>query len=48
MLASVLEANASKIMFGLETMVSKELKSASTKTFLRVIVFNKNINSIYD
>ena len=49
MLAAVLEANASKNIFGLETMVGKEMKSTSMKTaFLRVIVFNKNINSICD
>ena len=49
MLATVLEANVSNNIFGLEIMVGKEMKSASTKkTFLRVIVFNRNINSICD
>ena len=49
MLATVLEANVSKIIFGLEITVGKEMKSTSTKkTFLRVIVFNENINSICD
>ena len=49
MLATVLEASASKNVFGLEITVGKELKSTSTKkNFLRVIVFNKNINSICD
>ena len=49
MLATVLEANASKNIFGLEITVGKEMKSTSTKKkFLRVIVFNKNINSICD
>ena len=47
MLATVLEANASKNIFGLEITVGKEIKSTSMKKkFLRVIVFNKNINSI--
>ena len=45
MIATVLEANASKNIFCLEITVGKEMKSTSTKkTFLRVIVFNKNIN----
>ena len=49
MLATVLEANVSKNIIGLEKTVGKEMKSTSTKkTFLRVIVFNKNINSICD
>ena len=49
MLATVLEANSSKNIFGLEITVRKEMKSTSTKKkFLRVIVFNKNINSICD
>ena len=49
MLATVLEANARKNVFGLEIKVGKEMKSTSTKkTFLRVIVFNKNINFICD
>ena len=49
MLNIVLEANASKNIFGLEIAISKEMKSTSTKkTFLRVMVFNTNINSICD
>ena len=49
MLATVLEANASKNIFCLEITVGKEMKSTSTKkTFLRVIAFNNNINSICD
>ena len=49
MLATVLEANASKNVFGFEIMVGKEVRSTSTKkNFLRVIVSNKNINSICD
>ena len=49
MLATVLEANSSKNIFGLEITVGKEMKSTSTKKkFLRIIVFNKNINSICD
>ena len=49
MLATVLEANASKNIFCLEKMVGKEMKSTSTKKkFLRVIAFNTNINSICD
>ena len=42
-----LEANVSKNIFSLEITVGKEMKSTSTKkNFLRVIVFNKQINSI--
>ena len=49
MLFTVLGANASKNIFGLEITVGKEMKSTSTKKeFLRVIVFNKNINSVCD
>ena len=49
MLATVLEANVGRNIFGLEIMVGKEMKSTSMKkTFLRVIVLNKNINSICD
>ena len=50
MLATVLEANASKNIFGFEITVGKKMKSTSTtkKTFMRVLVFNKNINSICD
>ena len=49
MLATVLEANLSKNIFGLEIMAGKAMKSTSMKkTFLRVIVFDKNINSICD
>ena len=49
MLATVFEENASKNIFCLEITVGKEMKSTSTKkTLLRVIVFNKNINSICD
>ena len=49
MLATVLEANASKDIFGLEITVGKEMKSTfRKKKFLRVIIFNKNINSIGD
>ena len=49
MLATVLEANASKNTFGLEITVGKEMKSTSRKKkSLRVIVFNENINSICD
>ena len=49
MLAIVLESNARKNIFCLEITVGKEMKSTSMKKkFLRVIVFNKNINSIGD
>ena len=49
MLATVLEANESKNIFFLEITVGKEMKYTSTKKiFLRVKVFNKNINSICD
>ena len=49
MLPTVLEAHASKIIFGLEITVGKEMKCTSTKKkFLRVIVFNENINFICD
>ena len=47
MFAKVLAANACKNIFGLDLVVNKEMKSTSTKkTFLRGIVFNKNVNSI--
>ena len=49
MLATFFEANASKNIFGFEITVGKEMKSTSMKeTFLRVIVFDKNTNSICD
>ena len=49
MLATGLGANASKNIFGLEITVDKEMKSTPTKkTFLTVIVVNKNISSICD
>ena len=39
----------SKNIFGVEITVGKEMKFASMKkTFLRVMHFNKNINSICD
>ena len=49
MLATVLGANVSKSIFGLEITVGKEMKPTSMKkTFLRVVVSNKNINSFCD
>ena len=49
MLATLLEANVSKNIFGLEITVGKEMKSTSTKkTFLRFTAFNEAINSICD
>ena len=49
MLATVLEAKASRNIFCLQIMVGKEIKSTSTKeTFLRVIVFNPIVVGLFD
>ena len=49
MLATVLRGNESKNIFGLEITAGKEMKSISTKKiFLRIMHFNKNIDSSCD